>query len=101
MVKCYIRQRGSRKAPLVTCRFTDTLAVMVMEAGVGLGKGNSRNKKTVTPFLENRAPMIETSARRKMLRVLDGVSSIRVEGPAELSCGLCSNRAAMLQVTSD
>jgi hypothetical protein len=73
----------------------------MIEAGEDLGKGNSRNNVAVAAFLENRAPMIKISASRKMLRVLDRVSSSILEGPAELSCGLCSKRAEMFQLTGD
>jgi hypothetical protein len=55
----------------------------------------------ITPFLESRAAMIETSASRKMLRVLDGVSGSRAEGLEDSSCGLCSERAEIFQVTGD
>ncbi len=57
---------------------------------------------TVTPFLENRSPMIETSASRMVLRIPDRVSGSRAEGPEELSCGLCSEKKAeIFQVTGD
>ena len=56
---------------------------------------------TVTPFLENRSQTIETSASCKMLKLPDRVSGSRAEGPEELSCDFCSEKAEVFQVTGD
>jgi hypothetical protein len=56
----------------------------------------------VTSFLGNGTPMIETSASRKMLGLLDEVSGSRPEDQDELSCEWCSKKKAeIFQVTGN